>query len=1038
LVCTQVISTESPIKIAVDMTSVWIEIARAATARFGSLAERALVHYNQAFMAGRNLRRTANASRARAWSVRAGVLAVLVGCAALACRSHPPLRVVPVEPSASEALAEAQLCLRAADPRRRERALELAQRAVELAPDWVAPARLIDDVRRDELRGIEALQEHRSRLARMDDRTPAALAAGELYLAGRLEGFDGKARFEQAVRIDPDLAWGYHGLSWVASVTGEPREALAESRLALARARDSWERSFFTASLARALVAADSREEAEKILLERMDDPDTRPADRVALEQQSVETGLESLTSRQRSKSYERGLSLLRRRDLDDAEIESLVAKLRLSPSPDDPDLLALESSLAVERSAVRDRLRAELMLESAPTPLALGLLERGVREEKRAVPAGALMRAARFAAGQYARAIEVWLAELPACVLTSRGLPADPRLTRVVDCARKLERASAERSAAALEPPAREDGSRSVSAADDALADLGEALVSAGWFREARSVAGELAGADLDRALTIESRALAGQDLIDGVRRLVRKVDLEQGSSAPASQADIDTYRVVKDGEGALRFELLGDHTGVHDLHSLLAAMAPSFARAHVFLGGDGDLERVKRELVDSPRMSYGPIGELVHPGPSYSRTDEKSHLGRSGDAVPGLASELDRIGRFGLFGEVAGGGGPDGTLLPRIYVEHKEGAHLGVPWSGTVVWCERAELKSRAGRRGAHISAAALHEGYWVDIDAVRGERALWSALRREFSGPGSRERIARVLAVRGLELESSDPERRSRERTKSGFLLGEGQRVRLALLVERGAHERFDAAPGSDRRDADPRGAETKSGVQRASAADAQANERASRNDARANEADARANDSDARANHRVGRASEGDMRATAAEVHATTDDERANADVVPLGDVGLDELVTVTSTHEEGHLCDRTRFLPLGKHLGAGFLFLLDCGFSPKKVTEMLEYRAQLTCLCDSPDPRVPLAQVLDAAEQGPSGITPHGSGYTLLLSDLLDVFDAALARDPNQFPRIDPGFTLAHQMHKLGAEEVRTLALSLAHKKRLSR
>jgi hypothetical protein len=52
--------------------------------------------------------------------------------------------------------------------------------------------------------------------------------------------------------------------------------------------------------------------------------------------------------------------------------------------------------------------------------------------------------------------------------------------------------------------------------------------------------------------------------------------------------------------------------------------------------------------------------------------------------------------------------------------------------------------------------------------------------------------------------------------------------------------------------------------------------------------------------------------------------------------------------------------------------------------------------------------------------------------------LLDVFDAALARDPNQFPRIDPGFTLAHQMHKLGADEVRKLALSLAHKKRLSR
>jgi hypothetical protein len=957
------------------------------------------------------------AARCAGFARFVALAAAIVAATVPSCRSRPSISVAPVGASASEAMSEAELHLRGSDPRERAAARELALHALELEPDWVAPERLLDDLRRDELRGIEALQDHRARLAAMDDRTPEKRLAGELYLAGRLEGLDGRARFENAVRLDPDLAWGYHGLSWVASVSGETREALKLARSALARARDSWERSFFTAALARALVAVDKREEASALLEERAAAEDTRLADRDALELQAVEIGLDAMTLRLRVRSYERALTLLRERELSESEIEGLVGRLRLAPSPDDPDSLALQSSLAVRRSPARDRLRAELMLDSAPTPLALALLQRGLEAENRVAPAGALMRAARFAAGEYATAIDVWLAELPRCVLDGARKPADPRLKRVVECAHNLGRDTAPISAA-----------RSSSS----LAELAEALVAAGWFREARSVAGELAGQDLDRALSIESRAVAGQELIDDVRRLIRKVDLEQGGSAPASPADVDTYRIVKDGESGLRFELVGDRTGVHNLATLLTAMAPSFARAHTFLGGDLDADHVTRDLSHSPRMSYGPIGELVHPGPRFSTTDEDDDLGPAGESVPGLARELDRIGRFGLFGEVAGGGGPDGTLLPRIYVEHKSGAHLGVSWSGTVAWCESAELKSRAGRRGAHISAAALHEGYWVDIDAVRGERTVWNALRREFASPrlmhdvaksesrtsaerdhagadaeavvagnaraattevvppapesasdraeSPRERIARVLAVRGLALESSDPERRSRERTQSGFLLGEAQRVRLALLVERGEHDsesdrsaEMHANPGH----ANPMSSDAPNGT---SAAD-----RAPR-----------------------------------------------------LGEVGLDELIAVTTTHEEGHLCDRTRYLPLGKHVGPVFLFLLDCGFSPRKVTEMLEYRAQLTSLCDSPDPRVPLAQVLDAAEQGPSGITPHASGYAQLLSDLLEVFDDELTRHPTEFPGIDPGYTLAHQLHHLRAEEVRRLALRLAHKKRLSR
>jgi hypothetical protein len=251
-----------------------------------------------------------------------------------------------------------------------------------------------------------------------------------------------------------------------------------------------------------------------------------------------------------------------------------------------------------------------------------------------------------------------------------------------------------------------------------------------------------------------------------------------------------------------------------------------------------------------------------------------------------------------------------------------------------------------SRAARRGAHITAAALHEGYWVDIGAVRVEEAQWDELRRDFSGPEASKRVAEVLADRGFPVSVDDSSSARRERLRTGALLREGHRVRLAVMRDRGSAGR--------------------------------------------------------------------------------------------LGTIELDELLQVTATHEEGHLCDRTRFLPLSKNLLAVLGFLVDCGFSPASVSEALEYRAQLVALCDSPDPRVPLAQVLDSVEDGPSGVTSHASGYASLLEDLLGVLDHRVRTDPQAAAIVDPGYTLAHQLHHVPAELLRSLALELASKKRIVR
>jgi tetratricopeptide (TPR) repeat protein len=323
--------------------------------------------------------------------------------------------------------------LRTEGPGRDARAREALERSIAIAPDWVAPRRLLDEILRGELRGVEALQAHLEALEK-DPRN-----AGELYLAGRLEGLDGIERFEHAADADPSLAWAHHGLGWAANVRGDAKRAVEHARLALKCARDSWERSFFTATLARFLGVARDREQARELIEERVREPDTSSADRTALAVLSVSIGLEDDSSRVRTESYERGLELVRVGDLAEAEVEELTARLRATGSYEDPDSQRLSLALGSEQSAARDRLRAELMLESGATPLALGLFERALGVEGRALPGGALVRAARFAAGDFARGVERWRNELPSVVLDEHGIPKDVRLARIVSASRAL-----------------------------------------------------------------------------------------------------------------------------------------------------------------------------------------------------------------------------------------------------------------------------------------------------------------------------------------------------------------------------------------------------------------------------------------------------------------------------------------------------------------------------------------------------------------------------------------------------------------------
>jgi len=156
-------------------------------------------------------------------------------------------------------------------------------------------------------------------------------------------------------------------------------------------------------------------------------------------------------------------------------------------------------------------------------------------------------------------------------------------------------------------------------------------------------------------------------------------------------------------------------------------------------------------------------------------------------------------------------------------------------------------------------------------------------------------------------------------------------------------------------------------------------------------------------------------------------------RDGGDLVALG-----ELVEVVATHEEGHLTDRTRFLPLGRNpLGIAALAASEL-FRPIEIERRLEYRAQLIALACVPDPRLALVDLLDAAAVDARVETVHAEAYRRILRDLLGEWNARLEADPEAWPEVDRGAYLLHQVHRLRPEEVRELAVALARREGLVR
>ena len=812
------------------------------------------------------------------------VWAGLLGLSLAGCFGPRPCQRPALPEEALAAYGRAQDGLRSGGAAGREQARREAERALELAPDWIAPSRLLDNSLERELLLPERLAVYERKLAQRE------ADGGVLYLRGRLRGARGIEDFDRALSLDPHLAWARHGRAWIRAGRGDLKGAVADELRAIECARSPFERVEFTRTAVQRLTLLDEPETARRVLERGLSFEDLQEAQRVELAVQLAGLELEAEEDRVVRRGIERALGLVRTAECAPAEVVSLT------------------SALARHGPAVRQELELALF-ERGGTTLEHG---RRVLDERSGALAAypgtsnpeTVTELRAWSQGRVSSVLEAWLERLPRRVLTSDGQPRDERLRELV-----------QRGLAMADP---------VKATREQLASFAEALVAAGWFQEGRAFAHWLAEREPELATDLEHRVLAGTTAIEAFRRLALSIDkgesyglwLDDPTAPPGSEVQTGVPQDI----GAL--------------DDFLRALAPAWSRSERVLGRGSEVESMREELAASPRISYGPFASIVHPGPRYSTLDEERGLGTRGEEVPGLASRLEKLRRFAVLGRAAFNG-IDATLRRILWVEERAGAHLGVPWRGTVVWCQGEDLGSRYERRGANIAGAALHEGYWIDVEAVRASWRGVDALRRSFE-EGEEERIQKALDVRGPQV-SDRFERRSTHAP-----LGEDKRLWLAVMAERGERE------GGGR-----------------------------------------------------------------------------------LGPISFDEMLAVTALHEEAHLCDRTRFYPPGRHLWAIFRLFARNGFNPAALAGRMEYRAQLVALAESPEPRLPLAEIVS---DGPSeGITAHGGAYEELLEDFLRELDRQLEDHADAFAGIDREHRLVHQLHHLSAEEVRRVAMSLARR-----
>ena len=811
--------------------------------------------------------------------LRFGLALALAGVLA-GCRSASPIEEVEEDRFADT--RPAVLELRDLDRRMRDLArrapeehaaranlLEATAALVEAEPDWLAPRRLLDDLRRSALLGPWAWAEHDAEWRSAGDPDAA-------YLLGRLE--DGAAsleRFEDAISKEPRHLWAWHGIAWNAGAEQPDGRAARAFLASLQLIEDHHELMSVAMGRVRRLEGHGRYELARQLAEDVLELPGWDAADRAtwratALRMQLRETSgtlelevdggqmsFRRAPDPERAWQLQSALELIgAASDLPDSEalvLASVVLSAELEPSR--LELLtalerALEGRTSVLASARRERYGKQLdglVLGAlvSPGPDGLGSLDDG---EYRAALA--------LARGDFGAWLSAWRDRLPDFIRAA-GLEAEEGVWVRPPVAALLHDASL------VEDPRR----------------LAATLAEAGWIEAADAIRvrlaptseGALPGGDA------ELRDLVGakREVLAAWARIWQRTGSEEGKFT----ALLEDLALL-----AVRLEV------PHDVSATA-------------------LER------------YAGLAGIVLPGPRSA-----AHV--DAPRQPGLAAWAFELGRIAQLGYQAGTS--DGTLRSVVALEYVRGEHLGAPYEGTVYWCQGVDVPGSYERAGALIAGAALHPGYWVDLEVVRDMAAEWTLRGAAFA---HRLDAARV----GAELFPEPPACGRGAEAWRVPLLGEGERLALAVQRDRGA--------------------------------------------------------------------------------------------------IRFEQLLEYTAVHEEGHLTDRERFLPLGENWPQVLRFLVESNFSGQRVMERLEYRAELVALCVLEEPRIALAEVLghvEAGEAGGGGTTPHASGYALLLRDLTALAaERVRGAKGGEWGGLRADAYLRWQWHRIEPAALRELALDLA-------
>jgi Tfp pilus assembly protein PilF len=148
----------------------------------------------------------------------------------------------------------------------------------------------------------------------------------------------------------------------------------------------------------------------------------------------------------------------------------------------------------------------------------------------------------------------------------------------------------------------------------------------------------------------------------------------------------------------------------------------------------------------------------------------------------------------------------------------------------------------------------------------------------------------------------------------------------------------------------------------------------------------------------------------------------------------GDHAADPVVflEMVRTHEEGHVLDADRYLPVMSNLWRVLSLAVSNGFSPLAVEAYLEGNAESTALAEGPAPRLSIAQLIGFLPTSRSAV-PHSLGYHDVVKRIVEeIYD-----HPKRFPEIDRKRNILQQLPRVPREKLRALGRKMARERNLA-